>query len=194
MATTGLRLSGLAGLYCYFILSAHAWMADNGLAVWLIPSEFMDVNYGDQIKRYLTDQVTLLHIHRFCPSDVQFGDALVSSAIVVFENRKPQHDHKATFSFGGTLTNPAQSKTVVLDELRDTKKWTSLPHRAGVGNGRATKGVVLGDLFAVKRGIATGDNSFFIVPKKECRHLGIPLACASDIAQPSVPQTGNCRS
>ena len=43
---TGLRLSGLAGLYCYFLLIAHAWLAENGLAAWLIPSEFMDVNYG----------------------------------------------------------------------------------------------------------------------------------------------------
>ena len=88
--TTGLRLSGLAGLYCYFLLIAHAWLAENGLAVWLIPSEFMDVNYGDEVKRYLTERVCLLQIHRFCPSDVQFDDALVSSAIVIFEKRKPK--------------------------------------------------------------------------------------------------------
>ena len=36
---TGLRLSGLAGLYCYFLLIAHGWLADDGLAAWLIPSE-----------------------------------------------------------------------------------------------------------------------------------------------------------
>ena len=84
---TGLRLSGLAGLYCYFLLLAHAWMAENALAVWLIPSEFMDVNYGDKVKRYLTERVSLLQVHRFYPSDVQFDDALVSSAVVVFEKR-----------------------------------------------------------------------------------------------------------
>ena len=55
-------------------------MADDGLAAWLIPSEFMDVNYGRAIKEYLLNQVTLLRIHRFDPSDVQFNDALVSSA------------------------------------------------------------------------------------------------------------------
>ena len=62
----------------------------NGLAAWLIPSEFMDVNYGDEVKRYLTERVCLLQIHRFCPSDVQFDDALVSSAIVVFEKRQAE--------------------------------------------------------------------------------------------------------
>ncbi|NLE40064.1 MAG: SAM-dependent DNA methyltransferase, partial [Pirellulaceae bacterium] len=36
---TGIRLSGLAGLYCYFLLVADAWLAEDGLAAWLIPSE-----------------------------------------------------------------------------------------------------------------------------------------------------------
>ena len=84
-----LDLSGLAGLYCYFLLLCHDWMEDRGLAVWLIPSEFMDVNYGKTLRRYLTERVTLLHIHRFCPTDVQFTDALVSSAVVVFRKAAP---------------------------------------------------------------------------------------------------------
>jgi hypothetical protein len=79
-----LDISGLAGLYCYFLLLSHDWMEEQGLAIWLIPSEFMDVNYGVTLRRYLTEHVTLLHIHRFCPTDVQFTDALVSSAVVVF--------------------------------------------------------------------------------------------------------------
>ena len=83
-ASLNMDISGLAGLYCYFLLLCHDWMEERGLAVWLIPSEFMDVNYGAALRRYLTERVTLLHIHRFCPTDVQFTDALVSSAVVVF--------------------------------------------------------------------------------------------------------------
>ena len=37
---TGIDLSGLAGLYCYFLLLSHAWMAENGIGCWLIPGEF----------------------------------------------------------------------------------------------------------------------------------------------------------
>ena len=73
----GVEINGLAGLYCYFLGLSHAWMAEGCLAGWLIPSEFMDVNYGVSVKRYLLEKVTLLHIHRFDPNDVQFGDALV---------------------------------------------------------------------------------------------------------------------
>src|ERR1700730_7495660 len=102
-------------------------MADRGLAAWLIPSEFMDVNYGDEVKQFLTEQVSLLHVHRFCPSDVQFDDALVSSAVVVFEKSKPMTRHNVTFSFGGTLNNPANSQLLGVAELRDTRKWSAIP-------------------------------------------------------------------
>src|SRR5262249_44932459 len=63
----GRPLSGLAGLYCYFIALADEWLASDGIAVWLVPSEFMDVNYGEALKHYLTTRVRLLQVHRFDP-------------------------------------------------------------------------------------------------------------------------------
>jgi hypothetical protein len=183
--TTGLRLSGLAGLYCHFLLIAHAWLADNGFAVWLIPSEFMDVNYGEAVKRYLTERVSLTRIHRFCPSDVQFNDALVSSAIVVFEKRKPARDDKVVFSLGGTLTAPAETQVVTLDDLRATKKWTSLTRKSR--DVRKSGAITLGDLFTVKRGIATGNNGFFMMPRAKLMELGIPLACVRPVLPSPVP-------
>ena len=74
-----IRLSEQSGLYCYFLGLSHLWLAEGGLAGWLIPSEFLDVNYGKQIRKYLQERVTLLRIHRFDPKEVQFSDALVSS-------------------------------------------------------------------------------------------------------------------
>ena len=49
-------MNGLAGLYCYFLGLSHQWMAQGGLAGWLMPSEFMGVNYGASVKRYLLDK------------------------------------------------------------------------------------------------------------------------------------------
>ena len=85
----GLAVSGLAGLYCHFLLLSHSWMEDDGLAAWLIPSEFFDVNYGQVLREYLTQRVTLLRVHRFDPSEVQFDDALVSSVVLLFRKTAP---------------------------------------------------------------------------------------------------------
>src|SRR5579883_1846311 len=121
-----IRLSEQSGLYCYFLGLSHLWLAEGGLAGWLIPSEFLDVNYGQQIRKYLQECVTLLRIHRFDPREVQFSDALVSSAIVWFRKCKPPVDHKVEFTFGGTLTQPHSSHLVTISALDAKMKWTKL--------------------------------------------------------------------
>jgi len=137
------EMSGLAGLYCYFMLLCHDWMEDQGLAIWLIPSEFMDVNYGSTLRRYLTEHVTLLHLHRFCPTDAQFSDALVSSAIVVFRKAVPPASHLARFSFGGNIQTPQTETVVSLITLRQSNKWTQLNSTPKVENADDLK---LGDI------------------------------------------------
>ena len=166
-----ISLSGLAGLYCYFMALSHAWMDEGSVAGWLIPSEFMDVNYGRKLKEYLLREVTLLHIHRFDPNDVQFDDALVSSAVVWFRKEKPPSDHSVNFSYGGSLMAPTMVKQIAVTDLKRADKWTRFPKNDPAAD---HGGYRLADLFAIKRGLATGDNSFFIVDEERVKELGLP--------------------
>ena len=168
----GTEIGGLAGLYCYFIGLAHAWMDDGAVAGWLVPSEFMDVNYGAPIRRYLLDRVTLLHIHRFDPADVQFGDALVSSAVVWYSKSDPPRNHAVRFTYGGSLSRPALDRMVPARALREAAKWTRYPARDQCGR---SGGPVLGDFFNIKRGLATGCNGYFIVSPQEMERRGLPV-------------------
>lgn len=168
----GVKLSGLAGLYCYFMALSHRWMSADGVAGWLIPSEFMDVNYGQELKRYLLEEVTLLRIHRFDPNDVQFDDALVSSAVVWFKRTKPPVGHTVEFSYGGTHATPIISRQIASVELANEAKWTRFPRqevRAAVDT------PILSDFFSIKRGIATGSNEFFILRREKIEELGLPM-------------------
>ena len=169
---SGLRVSGLAGLYCHFLGLSHAWMEKGCVAGWLIPSEFMDVNYGREVKRYLLDRVTLLHVHRFDPNDVQFADALVSSAVVWFRNEPPPVDHEVKFTFGGSLLEPKLSRRVSAKALSHEAKWTRFP----VSEVRLTSSApTLADFFRIKRGLATGDNSYFILSEDTIRSRALPM-------------------
>lgn len=160
---SGMKLSGLAGLYCHFLGLTHLWMEDSGIAGWLIPSEFMDVNYGLAVKHYLLEKVTLLRIHRFDPNDVQFADALVSSAVVWFRNTPHPADHKVLFTMGGTLLEPNNSRSISVSELAFEAKWSRFPVADVRVKSTAPK---LSDFFQIKRGIATGDNDFFILSEE----------------------------
>lgn len=176
----GVHIAGLAGLYCYFIGLSHVWMQRSGIAGWLIPSEFMDVNYGGAIKRYLLDKVTLIRIHRFDPTEVQFNDAIVSSAVVWFRNTPPHANHEVEFTFGGSMFSPKLSRSIPAKALQTETKWTRFP-MSDVRKGKAH--FRLSDLFTIKRGLATGNNKFFILTKEQIKVHGLPL----EVLRPILP-------
>jgi len=159
---TNFKMHGLSGLYTYFMILSQAWMSEGGVGAWLIPSEFMDVNYGQKVKQFLLKKVTLHQVHHCNPQEVQFDDALVSSAIVFFTNCPPSKNHKVVFSFGGSLRKPRLSHFVDTEYLRDIPKWRTLPQN-GLASPSHNSDVTLANLFTIKRGVATGCNSFFIL-------------------------------
>lgn len=168
---SGIRIGGLAGLYCYFMAIAHTWLADGGLAGWLIPSEFMEVNYGSSLRTYLHDSVELIRIHRFNPNELQFGDAQVSSSVVWFRKRRPKSNQATLMTYGGGLFNPLHTRLVSRKELCDSSKWSGL----ATGLVRDSSSCLrLGDLFRIKRGIATGNNNLFVVGDEQVSRLGLP--------------------
>ena len=177
---TGIRLSGLAGLYAHFMLLAHPWAAEGAVAAWLVPAEFMDVNYGAALRRYLAERVTLLRLHRFDAGAVQFGDALVTSAVLWWRHRPPPAGHRALFTIGGTIAAPERSEWVDAGRLAAAAKWSPGALVAAVGSGR---GETLGDWFEIKRGVATGDNRFYILGEAEIERRGLPF----ELFQPILP-------
>jgi adenine-specific DNA-methyltransferase len=180
---TGIRLTGLAGLHAHFLLLAQSWMSRDALAGWLIPAEFMDVNYGAALKHYLLNRVTLLRIHRFEPTDVQFDDALVSSALVWLRNRPPATEHQVEMTVGGSLERPHARRRVLRAELETARKWRiARPGRRSAHDPSASSSV-LGEFFAVRRGIATGANDFFIMTQGQAAARGIP----ANYLQPILP-------
>jgi hypothetical protein len=176
---TGINLNGLAGLYCYFMLAAHDWLAENGIASWLIPSEFTDVNYGQQLKEYLLDKVTLIRVHRFDPLELQFDDALVSNSVLWFKKSTPRNQHIIEFTFGGTVAKPRFSKFVTTETLKSLSKWSNLL----ASENKRKPSLRLSDFFDIKRGVATGANEFFILSLEKITELDIPI----DVLIPILP-------
>ncbi len=168
-----MKLSGLAGLYCYFIALTHRWLKKDGVSGWLVPSEFMDVNYGQAVKDYLLDEVNLLQIHRFNPNDVQFNDAMVSSSVVWFQKKESDLNQKVKFTFGRNITQPEIEKEVSKQTLSIEKKWTRFPLNR---KRHVSKTPKIGDFFSVKRGIATGNNDYFILTKDEIEKRNLPVS------------------
>lgn len=184
----GIKISGLAGLYCYFMILSSAWLNEGGLSCWLVPSEFMDVNYGKAVKQFLLHNVELIHIHRFEANDLQFADALVSSCIVIFRKNKACKSRKVCFSIGGSINAPKKVTHFDKDKLTAEIKWNRL---FDGDTDKSEEEITLGKFFTVKRGIATGDNNFFIVNQEIIDKYEIPNAFLKPILPSPRYITGN---
>ena len=166
----GTRIDGKAGQYVYFLILSHKWLADGGVGAWLIPSGFMRSRYGRDVRRYLTEEVSLVRIHEFGAEDPQFENAKVLTAVVVFRKGKPNLDRTAMLSIGGSLEAPERSRFVSVGALKSQDRWAVWCREANGGGSR----VCIGDLFSVRRGIATGANEFFVLSRDAARARGLP--------------------
>ncbi|MDR3046574.1 MAG: Eco57I restriction-modification methylase domain-containing protein, partial [Bacteroidales bacterium] len=165
----GLSFSGLMGLYGYFLALSALWLQDNGISVWLVPNEFLDVNYGEEIKTFLLTKVNLLRIHRFNPENVQFSDALVTSTVVFYTTGITAAP--VLFTTGQDINNPDYQKKIAFQRLCPNDKWS---HYFSSQKQRNKPMNTIGDYFSVKRGIATGSNKHFILTNEQVEKINIP--------------------
>ena len=167
-ARLNLQVSGLSGLYIYYILLSDALLKEGGIASWLIPSEFLYTNYGKVLRRYLVEKVTLLRIHRFDADEVQFDDALVSSCVVTYRKSVKPAGHEFDVTTG-SYHMPASSRRIRSKAANPHEKWVFLDTTVSAAN----EGIPLEDLFHVTRGLATGNNDFFILDPDTIAEYGI---------------------
>ena len=169
LRSLGIQVNGLSGLYVYFILLADALLKEDAVSTWLIPSEFLYTNYGKALREYLLTKVTLLELHLFATEDVQFDDALVSSCIVTYRKTTPPAGGEFLFS-SGRYGFPSVRLSVKTQTLNPLTKWT---FGAKPESDMNDTGIPLSEFFHVTRGIATGNNGFFVLDARQASALEI---------------------
>ncbi len=168
------ELGGRASLYAYFVLMAHEWLAEDAISAWLLPADYMETQYGSTLRDYLMNKVELLNIHTYETTAPRFENALVSSSVVVFRNRMPSETHEVHVSHGSHLDTPVHQKEIALQTLREIPKWRLALSDNFRSYAATDSGISIGDLFRIRRGIATGANSHFVVDLPTIAKFEIP--------------------
>lgn len=173
---TGIDVPGDAGLYVYHLLIMHKWLAEDGVGVWLLPTTFLQTNYGKAVREYLTTNVQLLWLHIYNESATQFEKAIIATSIVAFKNCKPDAKVDVKVTQGNSLEQPQTITKIPLESFHNNiDNWRKLVSSAtSQQNIQRVSQVRLSDLFDIKRGLATGANSFFVLKREEAREYGIP--------------------
>lgn len=181
---TNITVSGKADLYVYHMLIMHKWLVDSGVAVWLLPITFMQAHYGEAIRSYLLNNVQLIRIHVYDEKLVQFEGKQVATSIVVFKKVENEKYRDVLFTYGDSVEQPENNVSVNRNMLLEHfDNWRKLLNNQNSLNKRK-KQITFGDLFEIKRGLATGDNSFFVITKEKAQQYHIP-DCA---LRPLIPK------
>lgn len=185
-AEAGRSVSTLSPLYTYFYIHATQFLAEDGRATFITPSEFLETRYGEDLKAFLLDN---FHIRGFVlydrEADSQFDEALTTSFISFLERKtEREEDDGELTKFVRVDAWPGQDavldavddgvegetewgfvNTVRQSDLEPGDKWDDLFDPLDIGADEQL--VPFSEVGRVNRGIATGKNDFFCLSEEE---------------------------
>lgn len=173
-----INLSGFTNIYTLFLLKSIYQLNENGRAAYIIPSEFLNSNYGKLVKDYLIKSKTLRHIVVFDFKENVFDDASTTSAIILLERNK----NSQTVSFSN-INNLAELEAFPNIPKFDYNNQNLNPNIKWRTYYKKQKSEKYKDLIPFKnvakvvRGIATGANEYFTFNKSKANKHNIINDC-----------------
>lgn len=195
------KLNGFTNLYTLFLLKSIHQLSPNGRCAYIIPSEFLNSDYGKLVKTYLLKSKVLRHIIVVNFEENVFDDALTTASIIFCANDNATD--KVQFSNIQTVQDLGKIDEIIADypnfsetkqtyhfsELNPDIKWKAYYQKQ---NGIKFKNLVPFSTYAkVVRGIATGSNEYFTFNQSKAKEFSIdkkyllPCICKATDAKKS---------
>ncbi|RPH28697.1 MAG: SAM-dependent DNA methyltransferase [Bacteroidales bacterium] len=178
----GLKLNGFTNLYTLFLLKSAHQLNLGGRAAYIIPSEFLNSDYGKLVKAYLIKNKLLRFIIIFDFEENVFDDALTTSSILLFAN--DNESSAVEFVNIRTLEELLSFKTklksypkvqagnaIAFCNLNPDIKWRTYYQEQNAARFRNL--VPFSSFGKVVRGIATGANEYFTFNKSKAKQFNI---------------------
>ncbi|WP_084680319.1 HsdM family class I SAM-dependent methyltransferase [Leptospira fainei] len=194
----GVSIPGTANLYVFFLLRILSLLKEGGRGAVLLPYEFLNAGYGIPVKRALLESDSLRRILFLDSSWSLFSGAVTSSCILFLEKLKPESSGflwsrvpSSSLNSEGTSIESIEWRKVVLNagdkwtrllrkdkdniyKIKSDAKISSNNNYVSMAKSSQLDRVSILEFGKFRRGIATGDNGFFLLSEKEVLNLQIP--------------------
>ena len=195
------KLNGFTNLYTLFLLKSIHQLKAKGRCAYIIPSEFLNSDYGKLVKTYLIKSKTLRHIIVIDFDENVFDDALTTASIILctndnltdkvqFTNIQSLQDLSKIDQLIANYPEISSTKQVYnFAELNPEIKWKAYYQQQ---NGIKFKNLVPFSTYAkVVRGIATGANDYFTFNVSKAKTFSIDekylLPCICKATESKTP-------
>ena len=195
------KLKGFTNLYTLFLLKSIHQLHKNGRCAYIVPSEFMNSDYGVLIKRHLLKTKTLRHVIIFDSSETVFDNALTTACLILCAN--DHYSEQVSFTTINTVSElnaihtliteyPNRcnfTKTYNYEDLDASAKWKI--YYQDTHSRHFNDLVPFSNYAKVMRGIATGANDYFTFNRSKSKHYNINerylLPCICKCADVKTP-------
>lgn len=178
---TGIKYSTYTNLYILFLMKSIFQMSENGKLAYIIPTEFLNSDYGVPIKQLLLKQHLLRAIINFENNQELFFNATTTCCIILLDKQPKSYVEFYNLSNINDLknisigTNSTHCVCKNFEKLNAKEKWRAILNQEEICNYRNL--TYFSKFCNVSRGIATGANSFFCLSYTEALENKIPFSC-----------------
>ncbi|MDR3205646.1 MAG: SAM-dependent methyltransferase [Candidatus Methanoplasma sp.] len=176
---TGVRFSGYTNQYVLFLIKSIYQLKTGGKMAFIVPNEFLNSSYGEEAKSLMIRKGLLRTVINL--DWKVFDNALTTACILLLDSSEKNSVKFYNVPDESSLPEPDAendgegSVTVGYDVLLNSEKW--LPFLKNKPKGNYSNLVPLRTYCGVRRGIATGDNDYFLFNKSKISETGIPQEC-----------------
>jgi adenine-specific DNA-methyltransferase len=153
----GVKLSGKTNLYCYFLLKGITEC--KGRYAFLVPSDFLDSNYGVAVKKWLLETKSMDAIVLF---EENIFPGVFTKSCIIYGNKSTTSD-TLEFKVCGPDEYMDKVYTYNQEALDPKEKWNRYYEPQNVVEASHT----FGEFANVTRGVNTGDNTYFVLNKSQ---------------------------
>lgn len=180
---TGIKYSGYTNQYILFLAKSIHQMTNKGRLTYIIPSEFLNSDYGFEIKQQFIQQKLLRAVVNFQNNEKIFFNAVTTCCILFLDREEKDHVDFYSIEDINELTSididssSAKAQHISYKQLNAKDKWRIYLNNEEKKN---YKNLTNFSYFCtVSRGIATGDNDFFCFSPSKAKTNRIPQKCFS---------------
>lgn len=184
---TGITISQAANLYIFFLVKLIWQLAEGGRAAVILPFEFLNADYGVPVKQLLLDEGILRKVLVLGEALQPFNEVITTACILCLErtprSNQPEFvtvhsiEELSVIAAGFKLENGSHQASYENSHTARmaSEKWLVPVHlNQAVGKEQMAP---LSTFGKVMRGIATGDNSFFVISEAQREQAALGEDC-----------------
>jgi len=169
----GEKLSGYTNIATAFLLKSIMELQEGGRLAYIMPLEFLNTGYGEQVKRKLLELGDIHQIIQITDESGAFEEVVTTVCIILFEKSKCLNHVRFSKMTSVKRMEIEECSTIEIVDLNPSSKW--LPYFDNYANvvKPPKQFVPLSTYGTFKRGIATGANDFFVINKNDIELFGL---------------------